>query len=180
MTKLHYNIANVFVLLNVIGMIAMSTNAYAQNNTSNPQDPLPSTNSNAGTSPITTTSNPVTPVRTSEINGDLTKIDGGKITVLDSSGKAYEYSLNDSIKITRDTNIVKSNDIKVGDKVKIIIDTDKNTLIGLEAISGQIFDFAKYAIPAVILGIVVIALIIYAINKSNQGKIMIPTDSANQ
>lgn len=167
MTRLHYNIANVFVLLSVIGIVAISTNTYAQNSTSNPQDPLPSINTTQ------------TQIRTNEISGDITKIDGGKITVLDTAGKAYEYSLNDSIKITRDTNIVKSNDIKVGDKVKIIIDADKNTLIRLEAISGQVIDIAKYTIPAVILGIVVVVLIVYAINKSNKGKILTSTDTAN-
>ena len=167
MTKLQYNIINVFILLNVIGMVAISINTYAQDKTSNPHDPLPGTNTTQ------------TQIRTNEISGDITKIDSGKITVLDTTGKAYEYSLNDSIKITRDTNIVKSNDIKVGDKVKIIIDADKNTLIGLEAISGQVIDTAKFAIPAVILGIVVLVLIVYTINKTNKGKILTPTDTTN-
>jgi hypothetical protein len=167
MTKLRHTIINVFVLLNVIGMVLVSTNTYAQSNTSNPQVPLPSQN------------NTVATIRTSEISGDITKIDGGKITVLDMGGKAYEYSINDSIKITRDTNIIKSNELRVGDKIKVIIDADKNTLIGVEAISGQIIDIAKYTIPVVILGIVVVVLIVYAINKSNKGKILTSKDATN-
>ena len=175
MTKLQHGIANIAILLSVIGTGVLGSNAYAQNNISNPSSDLPGTNPNN----VITAPSLVTTLRTSEINGDITKVDGGKITILDGSGKAYEYTLNDSIRITRDTNIAKSNDIKVGDKVKIIIDADKNSLIGLEATNGQVFDIAKFGIPLIVLAVVVVGLIIYIINKSKEGKILTASDSSN-
>ena len=163
-------------LLILIVFLMSGIRSQAQNNISNPSSDLPGTNPSTNS---VTTQNTVTTVRTSEINGDITKVDGGKITILDGAGKAYEYTLNDSIKITRDTNIAKSNDIRVGDKVKVVIDTDKNSLIGLEATNGQVFDMAKYGIPLIILAVLAVGLIIYMINRSKKGKILTASDPSN-
>ncbi len=109
-------------------------------------------------------------VETEEFTGDITKIDGHKLTVK-SDSETKEYTVPDNIKITKNTSTSKFEDLHTGDKVKMIIDKDKHEVISIDTISGKIFEWAKLIIPLLILGIILTIGIVYYLNKRNKGQI---------
>lgn len=110
-----------------------------------------------------------TNVQTNKITGEVLKIDGNRLTVKTDT-ETREFLVPNNIKITRDTNDVKLEEIKPEDRVTLTQDSF-GQLLAVEIISEETQDLLKYLIPLTILLLVALGLIWYFVQKNNKGKI---------
>jgi hypothetical protein len=126
--------------------------------------------------PISRISNQVIPIATAIFVGELDRKEGNNIYV-SKDNQVKQYTLTNDIKVRRDSMESNVNMLSVGDKLTINQSQNGQKVFSIDAISKQSDDLIKYAIAAAVLGLILIPLIIYFINKSNKGHIRTNTST---
>jgi branched-subunit amino acid ABC-type transport system permease component len=123
-----------------------------------------------GTDNAPATKSSVENVQTQTFNGRVTTKEGREIKV-DNDGTVKSFNIPESVSITKDTFQSGLDKVNVGDTAKITYESSTNKVVSVEVTSGQIWDWGKIGIPAVILLLVLLALIYFFVQRSRRGAI---------
>lgn len=130
-----------------------------------------STNLTQTVSPVVSTSPQVQNLQTSEIKGKVVKTSGNTISVEQDDKNLKDITIPDGAKITRDNKDATVQDIKTDDNVVATVDQNMQ-VVKIDITSSTVSKLSAFAIPGLIIGIILVGLIIYFINKSKQGHIV--------
>lgn len=114
-------------------------------------------------------------VQRNEFKGEVLKIANDKLTV-DSNGITKEFTVPNGIRISKNTLESKLSDIQPKDKVTVTY-SGNNQVLAVDATSGEVFDYGKFALPAIIIGLLLIGLVIYLARRSQERHIKTTTVS---
>lgn len=113
-------------------------------------------------------------IQTTQITGEVLRREGNVLTVKTESG-TKEITIPAGIKIKRNTLDAKITDIQPNDKV-IITQTTGGTVLTIDVAAGNVFDFAKWGIPLLIIGIIAIFIIWRLFKSANKSHIKTATE----
>lgn len=114
--------------------------------------------------------NTISDVQSYQISGTVIKVEESqdnsrKLTIQTDQG-VKELFFNNSLKLTRNNFTSEVRDIRPNDKVTIT-QKPSGEVLSAEATSGKLFDFARWALPTTILGLIVLAFITYFAQKTS-------------
>lgn len=112
-----------------------------------------------------------------EFVGELTRKNGNSITVR-IGDESREFTLLENTSVTRNTEDSSLEELTVGDKLTIQTDNN-NRVASINAVSQQVFDISVWTLIA-LLAIIIIALILFLINRANRGHIRTQTTQVNR
>lgn len=124
-----------------------------------------------------TSSASVQNIQRQEFKGEVLKVEGGKLTV-DDNGTTKEFTVPSGIRVTKNTLESSLGEIQANDKVTITYSGD-NQVLAVDATAGEVSDIAKFAVPALLLALLLIGLIYYFVKKSKQGHIKTTTTNVS-
>ncbi len=108
-------------------------------------------------------------VTTAEFKGDISRIENNKLFVT-KDDVTKEYTVPAAISIKKDSFNSSLQNLKVGDSLTVR-ESNNGSIISIDAISSQVFDYSKFLIPGVIVALLALCLGYYFYNKSNKGHI---------
>jgi multidrug efflux pump subunit AcrA (membrane-fusion protein) len=129
------------------------------------------------TSPTVVVTQEVQNVNTKEYNGTVTRIEGRTLTV-DTNDGVKSINVPENVQIRKNGNEAQLEDIKVNDKISFA-QSDNGDVISISATSGEVFDFAKYAIPIGVTALILLGLLYYLFKKSSRGRIRTSTEQVS-
>lgn len=115
----------------------------------------------------------VTSVSSQTFQGKVVRVESNVISV-QSKNEIKEFTIPDTVSIKRNSFEAKPTDIQAGDEATITY-TNTGQLLTIEVTSEKIADWSKMLIPALIIGILLIGLIMFIVNKSNKSHIKTTT-----
>lgn len=113
-------------------------------------------------------------VGTTKFSGELLRKQGELFFVKDGT-LTKEFQIANGIIVKRDTMNVTPADLKVGDKLTLTTTADGKKVLAVDVVSGKVLDTAKYAIPLLIICLILVGVIWYFYNKSTKGHIRTKT-----
>lgn len=110
-------------------------------------------------------------VQITEIKGKVVKVNEKTISLEQNDKSIKDITIPDGAKVTRDNKDAAVQDIKIDDTAVVTVGSDQQ-VIKVNITSNTISQLSAFAIPALIIGILLVGLILYLINKSKQGHIV--------
>lgn len=160
--------------------------AYAQTQTpSNTPPPVTVTNTDATMTPSpsitltgtiiqTPTVTEVVSINKTEFSGEITKIDGRRLTV-DTSEGVKEVTVPQNVQVKKNSLDSNFDELKVNDKVAVA-QSESGEVLALSATSAEIFDFGKMALPIAIGLLLLIGLFYVLFRSRSDGHIKTTTE----
>jgi hypothetical protein len=107
-------------------------------------------------------------IQTQTFSGEVTKIDGRRLTVQTENDGTKEVNIPDNVQIKKNTNDAKFEDIAVNDKVTVTQNNDGN-VISLTVTPGNVDEVMKWGIPIGIGVIVLLLLLLMLLRRRKSG-----------
>jgi hypothetical protein len=120
------------------------------------------------TQPTFVPSPEVTNVQPTQTTGEVVRRENNVLTVK-TGNEVKQISIPDNVKVTRNTFGGNIADIKPNDEVTI---TEANGMVlSVEATSGKLFDFGKWLIPMLVLGLIAVLALWFILKRANKSHI---------
>jgi hypothetical protein len=113
----------------------------------------------------TATGPTISSVTTREIDGEISKISSDTITVKADDG-TQQIPLSNSINIKRDGKSAGVTDLKPGDMVKVLVNSNTDEAISVEATSAAQTNLQQWLVPAIVGIAIVLALLLWLMRKA--------------
>lgn len=133
---------------------------------------------NTTDSPTPTATSQVQDVSKQEFSGEVTKIDGRKLTINTSDG-TKEITVPDNLQIKKNGFDSKFEEIKVNDKVSFA-QNPNGELLSISATSAEASDFSKRVLPFVIGGLIILGLLFYLLSQRSKGHVKTTTENIKE
>lgn len=105
-------------------------------------------------------------INTTQITGEVVKVDQTSLTIQNSSG-VKEYTIPGNVSITRDSFGSSLQDLRPHDRVTLTVD-DNGDVISGSATSGPLMDVSKWIIPAGLFTLAVLSLLLYLTRRGQK------------
>lgn len=146
------------ILFLIISIYMVQTsNLYAQDSAITPQVPP---------------SSPAESIQigTAEIKGEILTVDNNSLIVKTDDGQTREFNVDGNVSVKRNTMTSSVSELKPGDGITITR-SQNGEIIALSATSGEIFDWGKWLLPVIIIGLVLAFLITWFLRQANKSHI---------
>ncbi len=118
-------------------------------------------------------------VETSEISGTVIKVEDYYLTIKDNNDEIKQIEVPGNIRVTRDGQDSRREDIKIDDEVTILTTSD-NDLIEVQVTSSTVKDISENLIPIILVTLLVLGLLYWLYRKSNKGQIITATENIKE
>jgi hypothetical protein len=123
----------------------------------------------------TPTPNPdVTTVSTETFEGEIVRVESNKL-IISSPNETKEFTIPENATVKRNTFEAPASEIQPGDDAKAMY-TQDGQILSLEVTSGEVMDWSRWMIPALVVGLVLVLLAWKTISRSNKSHIKTTTE----
>lgn len=106
-----------------------------------------------------------TTVETSEIRGEVSMKDNNTLYV-DTNDGTTQVTVPEGVSVKRNTLEASVNDIQPGDDVTIV--QSENGVLSVEATAGELFDWGKFLVPALIIALAAALAFWYLLKRNRE------------